>query len=86
MARKTASQPDEGDDQDKRGRFVRLAEKRTANAIKAIRLVGNLSNKAHYEFTEADIRKIIGALGAEVDGLKRRFSDTSSKTTQIFKL
>lgn len=71
---------------DKRGRFVKLAESRTANAIKAIRLVGNLSNRSHYEFTEQDVRKIAVALGSEIEALKRRFSDVPGKSAPIFKL
>lgn len=75
----TAGQP-------KRSRFVRLAESRTSNAIRAIRLIGNLSNRAHYEFTDADVKKIIGALGSEVEGLRHRFAEAPSKTLQTFKL
>jgi hypothetical protein len=76
----------EGGEQDKRGRFVRLAESRTTNAIKAIRLIGNLSNRAHYDFTDTDVKKILGALGAEVDTLKRRFAETPTKASTGFKL
>lgn len=71
---------------DKRSRFVSLAEKRTTNALKSIRLVSNLSNKAHYEFTDGDIKKIVNALQAEVEVLRRRFSETPHKLAGGFKL
>jgi len=71
---------------ERRANFVRIAEKRVANAIRGIRLIGNLSNKAHYEFTEADIKKIVSALGREVDGMQRRFSDAPAKNKIEFKL
>ena len=34
---------------DRREKFVRLAESRTAKAMKAIRVIGNLGNKSQYE-------------------------------------
>jgi len=71
---------------ERRANFVRIAEKRVANAIRGIRLIGNLSNKAHYEFTDADIKKIVSALGREVDGMQRRFSDAPAKNKIEFKL
>lgn len=70
----------------KRDNFVRLAESRTANAMKAIRVIGKLSNKAAYEFTEADVKKIIATLGKEVEALRTRMTSNSSKETVEFKL
>lgn len=70
----------------KRDKFVTLAEKRTANAIRAIRVIGNLSNSSHYEFADSDVRKIAAALSGEVDALKRRFNDRVGKPSIDFKL
>ncbi|EZP68021.1 hypothetical protein BV97_05662 [Novosphingobium resinovorum] len=70
----------------KREKFVTLAENRTANAIRAIRVIGNLSNRSHYEFTDGDIRKIASALSSEVDALKRRFVERTGKAAVEFKL
>ena len=67
-------------------RFVRLAEGRTSNAIRAIRTIGKLGNKAQYEFDESDIRKIAAALTKEVDAMKARMGDRSSKDDVEFKL
>jgi len=50
-----------------RAKFVELAEKRVTRAIKDIRLIGNLSNKSNYSYTDQDVRKIIRALEAEID-------------------
>ena len=71
---------------DRRAKFVRIAEKRVGNAIRAIRLIGNLSNRAAYEFSDADVKKIAAALGKEVEGMQRRFSDTPVKNKIEFKL
>ena len=57
----------------KRERFVRLAVKRVNRAIKDIRLIGNLSNRSVYEFSEDDSRKITKALQKELETLKARF-------------
>lgn len=71
---------------ERRAKFVRIAEKRVGNALKAIRLVGNLSNRAAYDFDEADIKKIAGALSKEVEAMQRRFSETPAKNKIEFKL
>lgn len=70
----------------KRQRFVRLAESRTSNAIRAIRTIGKLGNKAQYEFDEADIRKVAGALIKEIDAMKARMGEHGSKDKVEFKL
>lgn len=71
---------------DKRERFVSLAERRMVNAIRAVRIVGNLSNKAHYEFTDADVNKIVSTLQREVAQLERRFKEPSLRARIDFKL
>ena len=49
-----------------RDRFVRLAESRVNKAIKSIRLIGNLSNKNNYSYTDKDAKQIIRALDKEL--------------------
>lgn len=70
----------------KREKFVELAESRTINAIKAIRVIGKLGNKNAYEFNDADVQKIVRALSKEVDALKARMSATGRKESVEFKL
>lgn len=71
---------------EKREKFVRLAESRTVNAIKAIRVIGKLGNKSAYEYDDADVRKIVAALNREIDALKARMNSTGAKETIEFKL
>lgn len=71
---------------DKRDKFVELAQNRTKNAIKAIRVIAKLGNKNAYEFTEADVTKIAKALTREVDVMKSRMLSTSGKETVDFTL
>ena len=66
-------------------RFVRLAEKRTQRAIDAIRLIGNLSHRSNYEFSEAEVRKIMKALEEELRLTRERFSKAGD-TRMGFKL
>jgi hypothetical protein len=70
----------------KREKFVALAEKRTVNAIKAIRVIGKLGNRSHYTYDEADIRKIEKALTREVETLKTRLSATRQTDSVDFRL
>ncbi len=71
---------------DKRGKFVELAERRTANAIKAIRVIAKLGNKSAYVYDEGDVRKIAAALTKEVEALKARMSSSGGKEAVEFKL
>lgn len=70
----------------KREKFVELAESRTRNAIKAIRVIGKLGNKNAYEFTEADVNKIAKALTREIELMKARMSSTGGKEAVDFTL
>jgi hypothetical protein len=70
----------------KRAKFVQLAENRTVNAIKAIRVIGKLGNKAAYEYSEADVAKIVRALSKEVEALRLRMLSTGSKEVVDFRL
>ena len=70
----------------RREKFVQLAESRTKNAIKAIRVIAKLGNRSAYEFSEADVRKIASALTKEIDALKARMLSTGGKEAVDFKL
>lgn len=71
---------------DRRERFVALAEARTDKALNAIRLLGNLSNRSNYEYTDADVKQIVGALETEVKTVKARFADASTGREWSFRL
>lgn len=69
-----------------RDKFVELANKRVTKAIKDLRLIGNLSNRRAYKYTDADAKKIIRALQNEVDILKSRFRGDDGDDNSIFSL
>lgn len=63
----------------KREKFVRLAEARTNKIIEMLRLLGNCSSKANYEYTDDDIRKIFSTIDKEVKKTKNRFLGIDGK-------
>ncbi|WP_176503700.1 hypothetical protein [Cobetia sp. 5-11-6-3] len=69
-----------------RDRFVRLAESRVSKALKDIKLIGNLSNRNHYTYTEEDVKKINQALKRAVDDVRSRFDNKGDEEKEIFKL
>ena len=54
-------------------KFVRLAEARTNKLIEAIRLLGNLSNPYHYEYTQGQVDAIFEAIQKELDEQRKKF-------------
>jgi hypothetical protein len=71
---------------DKRQKFAELAEARVNRTLKDISLIGNLSNRAAYDFTDADVRKIFAALQKALDGAKTRFSKENENSGGEFRL
>ena len=69
-----------------REKFVDLAEKRVRRAIKDIKLIGNLSNRSNYSYTDEDARKIYKALKGAIDEVKARFDRQGDEEVIEFKL
>ncbi len=69
----------------KRQKFVKLAEGRTQAALSAIRKIGNLSNRRAYSYAEGDIKKIIKVLRDAVSDTERKFGSQSDQVDR-FKL
>lgn len=65
----------------KQERFKRLAKLRGDRVLKDIQLLGNLSNKNNYNYTDQDVRKLFSALEEELRISKARF--TSNKKREI---
>ncbi|MFW5427444.1 MAG: hypothetical protein ACKE8G_01600 [Methylophagaceae bacterium] len=67
-------------------KFIRLAEKRVNNVIKSIRLIGNLSNRTNYSYSDKDIDSIFNALNKELKECQGRFKQSSSRKNLNFSL
>jgi len=53
--------------------FKRLATRRVNAALKYLRLIGNLSNRSNYYYTEEQVEQIFGTLEECLKELKQRF-------------
>lgn len=72
--------------QDPREKFVELAEKRVSNALKNIKLIGNLSNKSNYRYDQSDVRKITATLKKAIADMNARFESNGAAADERFKL
>lgn len=67
-----------------REKFVRLANARVNRAIKDIQLIGNLSNRSNYQYTDRDIDRVFRALNDELKNCRGKFAaDASSKADKF---
>lgn len=57
----------------KRERFKRLAEYRTNEVLKRIKVLGNCANRSAYDYNEEDIEKIFSAIERKVKEEKNKF-------------
>jgi len=67
----------------KSNNFKRLANSRVNKALSMLKLIGNLSNKSHYNYSDNDIKSIISALEKEIRSMKERFKNSSSDKKNI---
>jgi len=65
---------------DKRRKFAELGTNRVNKAINDIRLIGNLSNKTNYDYSDADVRQIMKALREAINEAENRFKKSQSKS------
>ncbi len=65
-----------------REKFVELAQKRVSKAMKDIQLIGNLSNRSNYDYTEEDVAKIMKALADELSVCRKKFDVAMKKQTK----
>ncbi len=69
--------------ENKRDKFIRLAENRVNYTLKEINLIGNLANRCNYEYTKEDVEKIIKTLKKSINNLEVKFA---SKNRNEFRL
>ena len=68
---------------DKSAKFKELARSRVNRAINMIRLIANLGNKTHYDYTPEQAWKIINALNSEVKNVSTKFNSKKRGTEEF---
>lgn len=66
--------------------FVRLAEARTNKIIDMIGLLGNLSNKSNYTYTNEQVESIFNSIQQALNESKQRFSNEPIQKKKKFRL
>ena len=69
----------------KKEKFIRIAEARTNKIIDMIKLLGNCSNKAVYDYSKEDIKMIFSAIEDELKIARAKF-DLGETDGKKFKL
>ena len=57
----------------RRDRFLEIAQRRTRQILRDLRLLGNCGNTGAYEYNEAEIQKIFAAIEQELAKTRSRF-------------
>ena len=70
--------------EEKLQRFERVAEKRASDLIRRIRLLGNLSNRSNYTYTERHVRHMFTAIERELKLARSRFDGISGSQVAPF--
>ncbi len=67
-------------------KFKRLAEARTNKVLDMVDLIGNLSNKSSYDYSDEDVIAIFSAIEKAVAESKKKFRLSKPKTKKRFTL
>lgn len=66
--------------------FVRLAEARTNKIIDMVLLLGNLSNKTNYSYTNEQVEAIFDSIQQALDETKQKFLEEPTQKRKKFRL
>ena len=64
-------------------RFKRLAIYRTNAVLEKLRILGNLSNKTNYDYSDDEINKIFYAIDSQLRNVKARFISRNKKEFKL---
>jgi hypothetical protein len=76
----TMDQQVDGVKKDKAGLFRALGSKRVSSALKRIALIGNLSNRQAYTYSDVDTKKLFDTLRKAIDRCEARFTPKAKDT------
>ena len=64
-------------------RFKRVAETRTNTVLDKLRILGNLSNRQMYSYSEEDINKIFSAINKQIKEVRLKFNSQKQKKFKL---
>jgi len=64
-------------------RFKRVAEARTNAVLDKVRILGNLSNRQMYSYSEEDINKIFRAIDKQIKEVRAKFNSQKEKRFKL---
>lgn len=64
-------------------RFKRLANHRTNEVLKKLRILGNLSNRTNYDYSQEEINKIFSAIDSQLRIVKIKFTGGTKKEFKL---
>lgn len=68
---------------EKKANFKRLATKRTNIILERLRILGNLSSKSLYSYTDNELDKIFEAIEDRIKEVKARFARSRKKNFEL---
>ena len=54
--------------------FKRLAEARTVEVLRRLKILGNCANRSNYDYSESEVNKIFGEIEKKVKDVKAKFT------------
>lgn len=67
-------------DAKRRNNFKRLAASRTNETLRRLKILGNCSNRSHYDYTEAEVNKIFSEIEKKIRETKAKFTFPSGNS------
>ncbi len=64
-------------------RFKRIAIVRTNAVLDRLRILGNLSNRQMYSYSEEDINKIFSAINKQIKEVRAKFNSQKQKKFEL---
>ena len=64
-------------------RFKRIATLRTNAILDKLRILGNLSNRQMYSYSEEDIEKIFSAINKQIKEVRAKFNSRKEKRFKL---
>lgn len=71
--------------ENKNEKFRRLAENRTNAIIQKLQLLGNLSNKTIYDYSDEEVKKMFAAIDASLNEVKEKYKAVQKSESKKFK-